>query len=109
MEQEPDQDPETDGPTGPQPPPGSSHPGDTGVPGPGASSPGASSADAGTGDGDGDGDDQESVFGPWDALEGHGRWKPRRKFPAQAAARDGTRRARPTSARFRAGAQVKGL
>jgi hypothetical protein len=68
MEQEPGQDPENDGPAGSQPPPGSSHPGDAGSPGPGpgASSSGSSGADAGAGDGD----DGESVFGPWEALEG---------------------------------------
>jgi Domain of unknown function (DUF222) len=75
MEQVSDQDPENDGPTGSQPPPGSSHPG-AGTPGPDASSsasPGAD-ADAGAGgddDGDFDAEDGgESVFGPWDALEG---------------------------------------
>jgi Domain of unknown function (DUF222) len=67
MEQEPDQDPENDGPTGSQPPPGSSHPG-AGSPGPDASGSGSSGADADAGTGDGDG--EESVFGPWDALEG---------------------------------------
>ena len=46
MEQEPGQDPEHDGPAGPQPPPGSSHPGDAGSPGPGASGSGSSGADA---------------------------------------------------------------
>src|ERR1700678_74723 len=73
MEQEPDQDPENDGPTGSQPPPGSSHPG-AGSPRPAAPPPGASGADAdadaGPVDGDGDGDGQESVFGPWEGLEG---------------------------------------
>ena len=67
MEQEPGQDPENDGPAGPQPPPGSSPPG-AGSPGPGASGAGPSGADA---DADaGDGGDGESVFGPWEALEG---------------------------------------
>src|ERR1700684_1234493 len=69
MEQEPDQDPENDGPTGSQPPPGSSHPG-AGSPKPDAPSPGASGADADAGPVDGDGDGEESVFGPWDGLEG---------------------------------------
>jgi hypothetical protein len=71
MEQEPGQDPENDGPTGSQPPPGSSHPG-AGSPGPDASSAGSSGADADADAdaGTGDGDDEESVFGPWDALEG---------------------------------------
>ena len=46
MEQEPGQDPENDGPADPQPPPGSSDPGI------------------------GEGGHGESVFGPWDALEG---------------------------------------
>src|ERR1700678_4506937 len=67
MEQEPDQDPENDGPTGSQPPPGSSHPG-AGSPRRDASGSGSSGADADAGTGDGDG--EESVFGPWDALEG---------------------------------------
>jgi hypothetical protein len=67
MEQESDQDPENDGPAGPQPPPDSSHP-SSGSPGPDASSPG--SAGAGADGGSGDGGDGESVFGPWDALEG---------------------------------------
>jgi hypothetical protein len=69
MEQEPGQDPEHDGPEGPQPPPGSSPPG-AGSPGPDASSgaPGAG-ADAADGDGGG-GAEGESVFGPWDGLEG---------------------------------------
>ena len=69
MEQEPGQDPEDDGPNSSQPPPGSSHPGDTGSPGPGASGSGSPGADADDRwrrpDGDG-----ESVFGPWEALEG---------------------------------------
>src|SRR5580692_7196803 len=63
MEQEPGQDPENDGPEGPQPPPGSSPPG-AGSPGPDASGSGSAGADAG------DGAEGESVFGPWDALEG---------------------------------------
>ena len=67
MEQEPGQDPEHDGPAGSQPPPDSSHPG-AGSPGPDASSSGASGADADAGTGADD--DGESVFGPWDALEG---------------------------------------
>src|SRR5580693_7299108 len=70
MEQESGQDPEHDGQAGSQPPPESSHPGDTGSPDAGASGAGASGADADAGTGDGDGDDQESVFGPWEALEG---------------------------------------
>src|SRR5580693_647709 len=70
MEQESGQDPEHDGPAGSQPPPESSHPGDTGSPDAGASGAGASGADADAGTSDGDGDDQESVFGPWEALEG---------------------------------------
>jgi hypothetical protein len=68
MEQESGQDPEHDGPAGSQPPPDSSHPGDTGVPGSGASGAGSSGADADADVGDADG--EESVFGPWDALEG---------------------------------------
>src|ERR1700678_3168704 len=67
MEQEPGQDPEHDGPADSQPPPDSSHPG-AGSPGPDASSSGASGADADAGSGGAD--DGESVFGPWDALEG---------------------------------------
>ena len=68
MEQEPGQDPENDGPTGPQLPSDSSHPGDAGSPGPGTSSSGSSGADA---DADaGTPDEGESVFGPWEALEG---------------------------------------
>src|SRR5580693_7374699 len=76
MEQEPGQDPEPDGPAGSQPPPDSSRPGETGSAGPDASSSSSSSssssgasgaeAEAGTGESD----DGESVFGPWDALEG---------------------------------------
>ena len=73
MEQEPGQDPENDGPDGSQPPPDSSHPGEAGSPGSGASGSGASGsgatgadADAGTGEGS----EGESVFGPWEALEG---------------------------------------
>src|ERR1700734_787578 len=76
MEQEPGQDPENDGPEGPQPPPGSSPPG-AGSPGPDDSGSGSAGADAGAdgdagaGDGDGgDGAEGESVFGPWDGLEG---------------------------------------
>src|SRR6202142_3010121 len=67
MEQESGEDPEHDGPAGSQPPPDSSQPGDTDVPASGAGSAGADAsddADAGTAD------DGESVFGPWDALEG---------------------------------------
>ena len=77
MEQESGQDPEHDGPSGSQPPPGSSHPGDTGVPGPDASGSGPSGAgssgadaDADADAGSGGADGGESVFGPWDALEG---------------------------------------
>ena len=70
MEQEPGQDPERDGPAGPQPPPDSSHPGDAGSPRPGASGSGSSGADADADAGAGEGDDGESVFGPWEALEG---------------------------------------
>ena len=68
MEQEPGQDPEDDGPNSSLPPPGSSYPGDAGSPGPGASGSASSGADA-----DADGgtpDEGESVFGPWEALEG---------------------------------------
>jgi hypothetical protein len=72
MEQESGQDPERDGPAGSQPPPDSSRPGDAGTPGPDASGAGSSGADA---DADADGgrrddDDGESVFGPWEGLEG---------------------------------------
>src|ERR1700722_3474503 len=69
MEQEPGQDPGHDDPEGPRPPPGSSPPG-AGPPGPDATSgaPGAG-ADAYAGDGGG-GAEGESVFGPWDGLEG---------------------------------------
>src|ERR1700723_2177628 len=68
MEQEPGQDPENDGPEGPQPPPGSS-PSGAGSPGPDDSRGGAPGADAADGDGGG-GAEGESVFGPWDGLEG---------------------------------------
>jgi hypothetical protein len=78
MEREPGQDPEHDGPDGPQPGKGSPGPDDAGVPddagSPGApgsdttssraSGFGSSGADAGTDD------DDMSEFGPWDALEG---------------------------------------
>jgi Domain of unknown function (DUF222) len=74
VEQEPGQDPERDGPAGSQPPPDSSRPGEAGSAGPDASSSssGASGAEAEAEAeaGTGDGDDGESVFGPWDALEG---------------------------------------
>jgi hypothetical protein len=72
MEQESGQDPERDGPAGSQPPPDSSHPGETGVPGSDASGAGASGADAidDADDDVGTDDDGESVFGPWDGLEG---------------------------------------
>ena len=60
MEQQPGQDPDDDG---PQPGPGA--PGPDGAAPSGSPGPG-SGADSGTG---GD-DDGESVFGPWDALEG---------------------------------------
>jgi hypothetical protein len=67
MEQEPGQDPEHDGPDGSQPPPDSSHAGEAGSPGPDAPSSGASGADADAGAGGAEG---ESVFGPWEGLEG---------------------------------------
>src|ERR1700727_2403322 len=76
MEQEPGQDPENDGPDGSQPPPDSSRPGEAGSPGSGASGVGASGSDADAGadadvdGGPGDDDDGESVFGPWEGLEG---------------------------------------
>ena len=60
MEQQPGEDPDDDG---PQPGPGA--PGPDGAAPSGSPGPG-SGADSGTG---GD-DDGESVFGPWDALEG---------------------------------------
>ena len=66
MEQEPGQDPENDGPAGPQPPPVPPIPAQA-LPGPAtlvAAPRRRRGADAGTGD------DGESVFGPWDALEG---------------------------------------
>ena len=67
MEQEPGQDPENDGPADPQPPPGSSDAG-AGSSGPTAPSSGSAGNDA---DAEiGDGGHGESVFGPWDALEG---------------------------------------
>ena len=66
MEQEPGQEPESDGPAGPQPPSDSSYPGDTGSPRRDASSPGSAGADADAGAGA----EGESVFGPWDGLEG---------------------------------------
>ena len=78
MEQQPGQDPEHDGPAGPQPgddPPGPASPAspdlpdDAGSPGvpasPDASRSGSSGAGAGAG-----GDGGVSEFGPWDALEG---------------------------------------
>ena len=68
MEQESGQDPENDRPAGSQPP-DSSHPG-AGSPGPGPGPGAASSGSPGADGGIGDGDDGESVFGPWDALEG---------------------------------------
>jgi hypothetical protein len=72
MEQEePGQDPERDGPAGSQPPPDSSQPGDPGSAGPDASSAGASGTDADAGpDASSGDDDDESVFGPWEGLEG---------------------------------------
>src|SRR5580698_1378891 len=71
MEQEPGQDPERDVPAGSQPPPDSSQPGDAGSAGRDASSAGASGADADAGpDASSGHDDDESVCGPWDALEG---------------------------------------
>ena len=90
MEQESDDDPEDTGRADPAPSPGSSHP-SAASPVPGASSPASpaspaspvagadadagadaghdADADAGADDGEGCGDG-ESVFGPWDALEG---------------------------------------
>ena len=71
MEQEPGQDPERDVPAGSQPPPDSSQPSDAGSAGPNASSAGASGADADAGpDASSGDDDDESVFGPWEGLEG---------------------------------------
>jgi Domain of unknown function (DUF222) len=70
MEQEPGQDPERDGPAGSQPPPDSSQPGDAGSAGPDASGASGGDADAGPDAGSGDDDDGESVFGPWEGLEG---------------------------------------
>ena len=71
MEQEAGQDPENDRPADPQPPAGPSHPARA-PPGPAASSPGSPSGDDAHAEADADrwrvrG---ESVFGPWDALEG---------------------------------------
>ena len=92
MEREPGQDPEHDGPADPQPGEGSPGPDDAGYPDDagvrdGAGSPGGhghgpgpgtgrgssgadADDDAGTDDDVGTDDDGESVFGPWDGLEG---------------------------------------
>ena len=68
MEQEPGQEPESDGPAGPQPPSDSSYPGDTGSPRRRRFQPWfRGRADAGDRC---DGAEGESVFGPWDGLEG---------------------------------------
>ena len=80
MEREPGQDPEQDGPAGPQPGEGSPGPDDAGFPdnagSPGGSGPGsdpgvgAPRADADADADAGTDDDDASEFGPWDALEG---------------------------------------
>ena len=74
MEQQPGQDPEYDGPSGPQPSDGSPGPASPGLPNdPGSSASPASGSSGADADADADagtdGDD-ESEFGPWDSLEG---------------------------------------
>jgi Domain of unknown function (DUF222) len=81
MEQQPGQDPDHDGPAGPQPddaasgPAAPGAPADSAAPGPSSSGPSSSGADAAAASADAGADpgtdgDGESVFGPWDALEG---------------------------------------
>jgi hypothetical protein len=67
MEQEPGQDPDDDGPSGPQPGDASPGPGDAGLSG---DAPSSASSDPASADAGADSDDGVSVFGPWDALEG---------------------------------------